>query len=278
MATIVLSLQIVLISLLVYAGISDEIGELPANFRFLLLACVGTAFVLLLTAVLILRQTYLNRITARDRELDFLRFKHIEEQNRIHRRQRHDLYNHLTVISGLAQLGNLDRLLQYLEIYSTELNRGIANISSGLREIDILIYNKFASAQAESIEISYFCKEPLRCESTKIVRLINVLANALDNAIQAAANADEKRVSLLIEGNATHYIINVTNTYDPAINLDGILKTKGSTTKPKGKGGQGLAILAATVKSLGGRSAYSIGSGVCRLRIELPKAALGGFS
>jgi two-component system sensor histidine kinase AgrC len=157
------------------------------------------------------------------------------------------------------------------------MNKGIFNVSSGLKELDVLLYTKLSLAQNKSIDVNFQCLEPLQCSHNNIVGIVSVLANALDNAIQAAACADEeKRVGLIVSGDAEKYIFDVTNTFDPAIDLDGGLKIEGFTTKSGGKGGQGISIIRKTVQGLQGSVNYAVDEGFCHLRIEMPKRALGG--
>jgi two-component system sensor histidine kinase AgrC len=273
---ILFGIQLLLMSILVYGCILSQFGDFPPYPVYLLLT-IGIAILkLCIVSIFIIRQLYIDSMRSRQQEVELLRLKHIEEQNRIHRQYRHDLYNHMTVISGLAQMGNLDHLMKYLDAYLGVLNKGIINISSGLKELDVLLYTKYSLAQNKSIDISLQCLEPLRCSQDNVVRVITILSNALDNAIQAADTAgEEKRVGLQVSGDSDKYIFDVTNTFDPAIDLVSGLNMDGFTTKAGGKGGQGIAIIRKTVSRLQGSVNYSVAEGFCHLRIEMPKYALG---
>lgn len=273
---ILFGIQLLLMSILVYGSILSQFGDFPPYPSYLLLPIGIAILILCITSIFIIRQLYKKSISSRQQEVELLRLKHIEEQNRIHRQYRHDLYNHMTVISGLAQLGNLDHLMKYLDAYLGILNKGTINISSGLKELDVLLYTKFSLAKNSSIDISLQCLEPLCCSQDNVVRIITILANALDNAIQAAAQAGkEKRVGLKVSGDSDKYIFEVTNTFDPAIDFGSGLRVEGFTTKADGKGGQGIAIIRNTVRRLQGTVNYCVSEGFCHLRIEMPKCALG---
>ncbi len=276
-AIILFGVQLLLMSILVYGCILNQFGDFPPYPTYLLLIIGIGILILCISSIFVIRQLYINSLCARQQEVELLRLKHIEEQNRIHRQYRHDLYNHLTVISGLAQMGNVDQLMKYLDAYLGVLNKGIINVSSGLKELDVLLYTKLTLAQNKSINVSLQCLEPLRCSQVNIVGVITVLANALDNAIQAAAGAgEEKRVGLKVSGDSDKYIFDVTNTFDPDIDLDSGLKSEGFTTKVGSKGGQGVAIIRKTVRRLQGTVTYAVDDGFCHLRIEMPKDALEG--
>lgn len=264
------------VSLLLSVSAISEAGTLPSFLDHLLPICGLVILILTVTSIVLFKQVYTKSLESRQLEAELVRLKHVDEQNCIHRRSRHDLYNHLTVISGLAQLGNTEQLLKYLDVYLAELNKGIYNVSSGVREVDILLYTKLLLAQKKAIDINVQCLEPLQCSHNNVVRIVSLLANALDNAIQAAANAGpEKKVDFSVAGDAHKYVIEVSNTYDPAIDLDSVLGKEKSTTKKGSEGGQGVGIIRRVVQNLQGTVRYAADSGLCNLRIEMPRNALG---
>ena len=78
-----------------------------------LLLVLGFAVLILCIVSIFVIRHLCQSLCARQQEVELLRLEDIEEQNRLHRQYRHDLYNHLMVISGLAQLGRLDKLMEY---------------------------------------------------------------------------------------------------------------------------------------------------------------------
>lgn len=274
---ILFGIQLLLMSALVYGSIISQMGIFPPYPYPMLLVLGFAVLILCIISIFVIRHLYIQSLRARQQEVELLRLKYIEEQNRLHRQYRHDLYNHLTVISGLAQLGNLDKLMQYLESFLGVMNQTIINVSSGLKELDVLLYTKIVAAKNKAIEISIQCQEPLICSQIHVVRLISILANALDNAIEAAASSDgEKRVGMVISGDSNSYIFEVTNTFNPETNFARGLNVEGFTTKGKGKGGQGISIIRRGVEHLHGSMNYYVSDGFCHLRIESPRSILEG--
>lgn len=274
---ILFGVQLLLMSILVYGTIISQIASFRPYPLPLLLVLGIAVLILCIVSIFVIRHLYIQSLRARQQEVELLRLKYIEEQNRLHRQYRHDLYNHLTVISGLAQLGRLDKLMEYLESFLDVMNQTIINVSSGLKELDVLLYTKIVAARNKAIEISVQCREPLVCDQNHVVQIISVLANALDNAIEAAANADgEKRVGMVISGDSQNYIFEVTNTFNPETNFARGLNVEGFTTKGKGKGGQGISIIRRGVERLRGTVNYNLSDGFCQLRIESPRSVLEG--
>lgn len=274
---ILFGIQLLLMSILVYGGIINQIGSFRQYPLPLLLVLGIAVLILCIVSIFVIRSLFISSIRTRQQEVELLRLKYIEEQNRLHRQYRHDLYNHLTVISGLAQLGKTEQLLQYLESYLGIMNQSVMTIFSGLKELDVLLYSKLVSAKNHAVELSIQCLVHLICNQNYVVQIISILANALDNAIEAAANADgEKRVDLVISGDNKNYIFDITNTFQAGINFAQGVNVDGFTTKLKGKGGQGISIMRRGVDYLKGTMNYSISDGFCHLHIESPKSILEG--
>ncbi|MGI6328167.1 MAG: Spo0B domain-containing protein [Dethiobacteria bacterium] len=105
--------------------------------------------------------------------MESLKFKHIEEQNHLYRQHRHDLKNHLSIISGLAQTNEMERLKNYLSSYLDVIDKSIVSVDTGLKELDTLLYAKFTEAKRKNISIDYKCLTGLE------MRVKSILSNWL---------------------------------------------------------------------------------------------------
>lgn len=81
----------------------------------------------------------------------------------------------------------------------------------------------------------------------KVTDMYKILGIILDNAIDAASECDDKKITINIYSNDNEYVINIANTFNNDINLKNINK-KGYSTKGKDRG-IGLYILDETLKS-----------------------------
>jgi len=244
---------------------------LPQIFEPILGAII---LILSVSSVFVIRNLYVSSIKAHRQKIEILRLKNIEEQNRIYRQHRHDLYNHLTIISGLAQMGKLDSLLDYLASYLDNFNKSIVTVDTGLKELDILFFAKISEARNRGIDVRYDWSATVHCGHDKIIKVVAILANALDNAIQGCLKTDNKEIKLKITDDPLDYVFEIANTYDPNLDLKKHLEIEGFTTKHGSARGEGLSIIRKTVINLRGKYNFVVNDGYCYLKIELPKMIL----
>lgn len=268
-------LQLFLMAILVNKLLIVKFGVFPNQTYGSLDPVIGVVvFILSIASIFVIRNLYIGSKRAQRQKLDTMKIKHLQEQNRIYRQHRHDLYNHLTVISGLAQLGKLDKLREYLAAYLDNFNKSIITVNSGLKELDVLLYAKISEARDRRIDVSYQVSESMRCSQTKIIGVITILANALDNAIKAASKAETKQLDICIVSEPDHYLFEIGNTFSSKINLSQRLLEEGQTSKLGKSRGEGLSIIRRTVASLQGTHGYQVLDGFCRLKVEIPRRIL----
>lgn len=245
------------------------------NWVFLELVLGILIFLMTISSIFVIRSFYVSSIKNQQYTVERLKYQHTEEQNRIYRQHRHDINNHFTIISGLAQMGELDRLKQYLATYLSELKSTLESVDTGLQELDILLFSKIATANQLEIGIDIACEVRIRCLPKKIINLVSIISNALDNAIEAASQAKRKReVRVMITSDVLDYIFCISNTYDSDIDVESFIKTPGNSSKAAGRSGEGIGIINKTVRSLEGEINYFIEPDRVLLKIELPKHSL----
>lgn len=273
-AIIIFSIQVFLLTILVPGSWAERLGYFyPSVLITEILRVV--VFVLCITSICIIRQLYITSIKMQKQQLELMQIKNLKEQNLMYRQHRHDLYNHMTVISGLAQLGKLDGLKRYLDAYIKNYSESLFNVDTGLKEVDVLLYAKISKAKSLGIDVQYSCQETLLAGAEQVISLVTILANALDNAIEAAARSVGKKLAITIRGDLMDYIFEIANTYRPVPDLEKKLQTEGCYAQPEQRRGHGIGIMRRTVRKLQGNMAYDVLPGTCRLTIELPKIILG---
>lgn len=276
-AIIIYAVQLYLLAILVPGNLVEEFGVFPYQSSMLQKGLGVFVFLLCMMSIFVIRQLYISSIKAQKHKLELLKIKNIEEQNRIYRQHRHDLYNHLTVISGLAQLGKLDSLREYLASYLDHYNKSIITVNTGVKELDILLFAKISQAKDKGIEVRYHWDESVECCPGQIVRIVSLMANALDNAIQACVKAQgQKALTVKISGDLVDYIFEVSNTFDTDIDLEMNLQIEGFTTKQGSSRGEGLAIMRKAVHKMKGNMSFIIENDFCHLKVEIPKMVLEG--
>ena len=256
-----------------------EAGAFQHLSEFVQKILIAVVLALCIASVFLIRHMYLAGMRTQRYKLELQKIKNLEEQNDMFRQHRHDLYNHLTVISGLAQLGKLDSLKEYLDSYLHDVNKSIITVNTGVKELDVLLYAKISQAKALGLEVEYRWEEMVHCCPNLVVTLITIVANALDNAIRSCSEAPgRKEMGIYITGDLVDYIFEVWNTYDTSLDLEKNLQIEGYTSKPGSARGEGLRIMRRATKKLQGNLGYVLQDDVCELTVGIPKIRLEGKS
>lgn len=124
----------------------------------------------------------------------------------------HDIDNHLSVLSGLLKerkYSDAEQYFQKLQISSTSLRR---NIRTGNTVLDVLLREKIGYAEQNHIAVSCHASLPPALPVDDMDLCI-IVANILDNAIQACAKITECRPDIDITIKVRHQflLIEVTN-------------------------------------------------------------------
>lgn len=274
-AIILYAVQLYLLTMLFPSSLLADAGFFPPTSALVQKLFSLVILVLCFASVFLIRQMYLAGLRTQRHKLELQKIKNLEEQNSMFRQHRHDLYNHLTVISGMAQLGKLDRLNEYLNSYLDNINKSTITVNTGVKELDVLIYAKISTANSLGIEVDYHWEEIVQCSTNLVVSLITIVANSLDNAIRACNQAPgRKEMGIYITSDLVDYIFEVWNTYDTSLDLEKNLQIEGYTSKPGSTRGDGLRIMRRAVKRLHGNMSFAIEDDVCKLTVEIPKIQL----
>ena len=155
--------------------------------------------------------------------------ENIEALNSAYTQQRkltHDFNNHLSVIRSLLDGGDTAQAKEYT---ANLLNTSISVsrlFDSGNRIVDTLLTQKYNRAKAQGINMQVLV-EDLSSVAISGEKLVVVLSNLLDNAIEAAAACkDEKIIKVKFVLENTGHILTVQNTTDAAPATDSLQTTK----------------------------------------------------
>lgn len=163
---------------------------------------------------------------------------------------RHDYRNHMIVINSLLESGRTDRAREYLNNMNNGLSSVLTKISTGNFISDALINNKAVLAAEHDISINFTG----RVISSGIADedLCTILANALDNAIEATKNlSTNKTISIDAVHKGGFFIINISNPVETEVKIkkDGTIKT---SKKNHSEHGIGIRNVQKTAKKYNG--------------------------
>lgn len=166
---------------------------------------------------LFLRVSRANRLK---QDYSLLEFQYLSEQKRMEdakqmyqeiRSLRHDIKNHLLCIDLLAEQekhGEIRNYIHELSEQSKELNRTL--LFTGNDILDAILNTKISAAERKGIH----CTTEISCTQFPMTQsdMSVLLGNLLDNAIEAAVLAEDKRVDVKIARQGSYLLIMVRNT------------------------------------------------------------------
>ncbi|SFC30385.1 sensor histidine kinase [Butyrivibrio sp. YAB3001] len=210
----------ILAAVLLYCVTAMEAGI------YRLIACISVLGISTLSVILYnrlainlgdrMRKIYLEReVEAYKHEMELMRISDRKEQN-----LRHDLRHHLFEIEGLAKQGEDEKICTYID----ELRRTFVDskqmVHTGEYETDSLINYLLDNAKNHQIDVTCDIKIPEDIDVSRC-KLNVIVGNLLENAIEAAAQADEKRIVLTMQFSAGILFLQIKNTYNGPVRVEG---------------------------------------------------------
>ncbi len=246
----------------IYPGVFDFPAFIVLPFVML------SALAVMYAAILLSRHEALeesNRLS----ELREVYYKGIQQEQKQVRKLRHDMRNHMTALQGLISQGKTEAASGYI----TGLTHSPA-LQSTLRfceneTANIVLVSKAAEMEREGLEADFAVSLPENLEING-PELAALIGNALDNAIEAARGAEDKRIIIQARADKGMLMMRVSNAFTGTRQ-----DANGSfpTTKPdKRYHGYGLEGIRELASRLGGTMDASAVDGRFELIVCLPLA------
>lgn len=229
------------------------------------------AFFNSIVSIFVVKKLYKTAQEQHDRKIHELKYANVEEQNNIQRQHRHDLLNHLNVLSILSHEKRFLELDNYLSEYRNEVNNVCLSVNTGIEEMDILLYSKITTAQRKNMVTDFKCSASIQCKKRYNFSLISIVGNLLDNALEAAEESEDKLLSIYIKEDPIDYSFIIQNSFCQLENIEpDILFKAGFSTKGPERG-RGLNIIRKLVDKFEGTIVINIENEIFEVRVDLPK-------
>ena len=162
-----------------------------------------------------MRKEYLEReVEAYRHEMELMRISNRKEEN-----LRHDLRHHLFEIEGLAKQGKNEKVCDYIEEMRSTFADSKQMVHTGEYETDSLINYLLDSAKNHQITVDCDIKIPEDIDVSQC-KLNVIVGNLLENAIDAAAKAEEKKIIFTMQFSGGVLFLRIKNTYGGNIKIE----------------------------------------------------------
>lgn len=198
---------------------SSAVNTLAMNQGLVVLPFVLLTSVVLLFAVLILAD---HERLERESQLSGMRevyYQGLRQQEGQVRQLRHDLRNHLTVISGLLEKRDTQGAIRYLEQIAGSLALQGSKRFCDNETANVVLSAKADVMEREGITADFVVSLP-KDLSVADIDLAALLGNALDNAIEGVQNAATKKIILRCRMDKGLLMLRLENPVGGEVNPD----------------------------------------------------------
>ena len=210
--------------------------------------------------------------------LELRKYKYLEKDLKLYRQHRHDMKNHLMIIYELVNNKKYNDLSDYTKTYLDITSNKLQQITTGVDELDVLIYSKFDEAKTLNINVDFHCSIKININYNTIIDLISIISNLLDNAIEANSkiiNPNDKTLSVAINEDQLDYTFIITNAFVNNINSNKFSIDGFTTKKNSNEHGLGIGIVNNLVSKYNGQLFVEIFNDIFyQIKIDLPKHLL----
>lgn len=173
-----------------------------------------------------------------DRQQDYI--KTIDSLINEFRRLKHSHANIIYGFYGYIQEEDLPGLKAYYSEVADDTKKKDSSQLLALQKIEVyalfgLLWNKINEAESRGIEVGIRVTDEIHEAGMKLTDLCEVLGNYLDNAIDAAAESEIKKMNVNLTDDGGYLTISVENTYEGTLDVKEIQR-KGYSTKGNGRG------------------------------------------
>lgn len=231
--------------------------------------CIVAFFICVLVYLSILKKSAEDveeRLRIQQLELESLWKKDVEAETKKLRMLRHDMNNHITVLKVLADTDQMDDLKEYINEMSGKVEKANDVVVSKNTTLASLISQKKSKAKEFGIKLS--SSIAINEFNISDMDVATIFGNLLDNAIEAAASANDKWIDLKIEEKPDKYCIECENSYlkDPKIRQNTFVTSKDDADSH----GMGITSMKKAIQKYKGESDFSFRDKVFCVKISLP--------
>lgn len=198
----------------------ETANSLTMFSSLLIVGCIAYLVIKYLTA------SQKKRATEKQLELELNHYSNMIEKNRDMRVFRHDFKNNLISVRALIGGGQYNEAEKYIDELYGRLDATKNAFSTGNHLADAILAEKNSAAVSQKTEIDFDGIIP--SDGIDNIDLCTILANALDNALEASKSIENATINVRAAVNSTVFMLTVSN---PTLQPVEIKNNRVKTTK-----------------------------------------------
>lgn len=126
---------------------------------------------------------------------------------------KHDLKHYFLTVSQMLENNEVSKAKEYVDGFVEEkIDQMVVLVNTGNKAIDAILGTKFSVCHENTIKVSYEITSNL--ENIPGIDISNLLANLLDNAIEASLKDVKREIRVIIQRSKKYLLISVRNHID----------------------------------------------------------------
>lgn len=196
--------------------VKDYTGNHKTLFFILFFITIIGIFIQLASVILLIisRDTYKEKekITKKYLNEQIKHYEYLEKREKDTKKFRHDIKNHMQVLSAMAKNDMYSDFDEYMEEINMQIDRlgNVITVNNGI--VDAIINKYHSEAVQKGIDITVKGMLPNGCRISAY-DLCTIFSNLLSNAIEAAEKSEEKRIKIECRYTDNNIVIIAENTF-----------------------------------------------------------------
>lgn len=211
LAIIVLPVGSIVITMLVYGG-----GGYQAGLNLVIVTILIVMNILAFRLYDLLTEYYVSSYEQKMLQQQNEAYTHeielIQKADETTRLLRHDMRNHVSALKQLAEQGDREETVRYLDAFADNITGG-SYADTGNPVFDSILNYKLSTAKELGANLTFEIAVPEELEIEPFDISV-LLGNLLDNAHEALANSPEKDMEIQIRMDRGLLYIHISNSYD----------------------------------------------------------------
>lgn len=196
--------------------VNDYSGRHKLLFFVLFFITIIGIFIQLASVILLIisRDTYKEKeqITQKYLNEQIKHYKYLEQREKDTKKFRHDIKNHMQVLSVLAKDDKYSEFDEYMKEINIRIDDFANHITMNNGIVDAILNRYYSEALKKNIDITISGIFPNECHVSPY-DLCTIFSNVLSNAIEAAEKSDEKKIIIKCRYTENSIVIVVKNTF-----------------------------------------------------------------